>query len=171
MKQRQVWKRPPAGGSAASLVVFWCGAVLLAGLGSAQSTTYPSGFRNWVHVKSALVTSAHPAAQSEGGLHHIYANPKAMEGYASGQFADGSVIVYELLETQEKDGVISEGARRKLDLMVKDSARYQSTGGWGFQRFPGAGETTGVLQAPAASVCFDCHSRAKEHGLVFSRMR
>jgi len=138
-------------------------------LGAAE-TPFPRDFRNWVHVKSAIITSGHPAAQTEGGIHHIYANAKAVEGYASGQFADGSAIVYELLEANEKDGVISEGARRRVDLMVKDSVRYQSTGGWGFQRFKAASEVSEPGGADQKT-CFDCHSRAREHGFVFSRIR
>ena len=145
------------------------GVALFTGLVAAE-TSYPHNFRSWVHVKSAIITSGHPAAQTEGGIHHIYANPKAVEGYASGEFADGSAIVYELLETNEKDGVISEGARRRVDLMIKDSVRYQSTGGWGFERFKAASEVN-ELGGAAQKTCFDCHSRAREHGFVFGRIR
>ena len=137
----------------------------------ALARPFPGGFRNWVHVKSATVTSAHPAYATEGGLHHIYANSKAAEGYASGKFPDGSVIAYELLETQEKNGVISEGPRRRLDLMVKDASRYPSTGGWGFARFRSDGERDAAVQETAGKQCLDCHNRASEHGSVFSRMR
>ena len=157
------------GSRAAVCGSFFGTAVALICLGAA-GTPFPRDFRNWVHVKSAIVTSGHPAAPTEGGIHHIYANPKAVEGYASGEFADGSAIVYELLEANEKDGVISEGARRRVDLMIKDSVRYQSTGGWGFERFKAAGQVT-ELDGAAQKTCFDCHSRAREHGFVFGRMR
>jgi hypothetical protein len=136
-----------------------------------EPVPYPNDFRGWVHVKSALLTTAHPAFQSEGGLHHIYANPKATEGYKTGQFPDGSVIVYELLETHEKDGVVSEGTRRRVDVMLKDTAAYGSTGGWGFERFPGASQTDRAVRDSARAMCFECHSHAQEHGFVFSRMR
>ncbi len=156
----------------------WCGVscAVLACLGTVlyaapEQSLYPNGFRKWVHVKSALITASHPAAQSEGGLHHVYANPKAVEGYASGEFSDGSVIAYELLETSEKDGVIFGGVRRRVDVMVKDAARYKSTGGWGFESFPGASGTIGSVGQSAKERCSDCHSRAADHGFVFSRMR
>lgn len=136
----------------------------------AEPVAYPDDYRIWVHVKSALVTSAHPAFPTEGGIHHIYANPKAAEGYRTGQFPNGSVIVYELLETHEKDGVITEGARRRIDVMVKDASRYESTGGWGFERFPGASQGERAVR-DAATMCFACHTHAEEHGFVFSRMR
>ena len=137
---------------------FGTGVTLFTCLG-AGGNSYPHDFRNWVHVKSAIITSSHPAAHTEGGIHHIYANPKAIEGYASGQFTDGSAIVYELLEANEKDGVISEGARHRVDWMMKDSVRYQATGGWGFERFKAAGEVNelggsapkGLLRLPFES--------------------
>jgi len=144
------------------------GEVFFAGVGVA-ATSYPQGFRNWVHVKSAIITSSHPAAAVEGGIHHIYANPQAVQGYVSGQFADGSAIVYELLEANEKDGVVSEGAPRRVDMMIKDSARFKATGGWGFERFKASGEITEL--GSAQKTCFDCHARALDHGFVFSRMR
>ena len=147
------------------------GSMLLLLVQAAESDNYPHGYRQWAHVKSAIVTSAHPAAQSEGGLHHIYANRKAFEGYASGNFADGSVIVYELLETNEKDNVISEGARRRIDVMMKDSARYAATGGWSFTRFMGASEAGNVVGASEGAKCFECHARASNHGSIFSRVR
>jgi hypothetical protein len=144
---------------------------LLAALLASEPAPYPTGFRNWVHVKSALVTAAHPAAQTEGGIHHVYANPKAAEAYPSGQFPDGAVIVYELLQTTENGGVISEGARRRLDVMVKDSERYKATGGWGFHRFMGSEQTGDAVADAGKAMCFDCHAAAAAHGFVFSRIR
>src|SRR5262245_27932031 len=75
----------------------------------------PAGYRTWAHVKSALVGPQSPIYKRYGGLHHIYANEKAMAGYRTGQFEDGSVIVFDLLETKESAGVTAEGARRFID--------------------------------------------------------
>ena len=129
-----------------------------------------TGYRGWLHVKSAILTPSHPAAPSEGGIHHIYANAQAAAGYRSGQFPDGAVIVYELLETREKDGVVSEGPRRRLHVMTKQSSGNAATGGWAFSRYMGAAHTGGQIDnAPKA--CFGCHASQKEHGFVFSRIR
>ena len=136
-----------------------------------QPVPYPRGFRSWTHVKTAIITPAHPAFRSEGGLHHIYANQKAVQGFGTGQFPDGSAIAYELLETQEKDGVISEGEVRRVDVRVKDAARYASTGGWGFEGFVGAEQTNGVLADAVRTTCFQCHARAADKGLAFSHIR
>jgi len=65
---------------------------------------YPAGFRDWNHVRSALIGPASPAYKEYGGLHHIYANAKAMEGYRGGKFPDGSVLVFDLFEANEHHG-------------------------------------------------------------------
>lgn len=136
-----------------------------------EPVPYPRGFRGWAHVKTAMITPAHPAFQSEGGMHHIYANEKAVEGYKTNRFPDGSVIVYELLETHDKDGVVSEGAVRRVDVMAKDETRFATSGGWRFERFAGSNQTTTVLADSDRMKCFQCHSRAADHGFVFSRIR
>src|SRR5215469_18954525 len=66
--------------------------------------SFPKEFRKWAHVKSVLVGPQSAAFATEGGIHHIYANDKALEGYETGKFPDGSVIVYDLLETKEIAG-------------------------------------------------------------------
>ena len=102
-------------------------------------------------------------------MHHVFANPKAMDGYATGDFPEGSMIVYELRETQQKNGVISEGERRRVDVMIKDSSLFKSTGGWRFERFWGDNRTENVIHDSGSS-CFECHSKADKHGFVFSQL-
>ena len=118
---------------------------------------FPAGYRQWVHVKSALIGPQFPAFATEGGIHHIYANDKAMQGLRTGQFSDGSVLVYDLLETSENGGVTSEGQRRRVDVMRKDSKAYPGSGGWWFGRFMGNDHQNDVLTAEHRSACFACH--------------
>jgi hypothetical protein len=37
-----------------------------------------------------------------------------MKGYRTGRYQDGSIIVFDLLETETKDGLTTEGRRRYL---------------------------------------------------------
>src|SRR4051812_19989612 len=67
---------------------------------------YPAGYRQWTHVKSTLIGPQHPRFASNGGLHHFYANEKALEGYRTGNFLDGAVLVDDLLEIQDAGGGI-----------------------------------------------------------------
>ena len=159
-------------------LLFGMCALFFAGLpgstgGSAQSpppVQYPEGFRRWVHVKSGLIGPQNPALQHYVGLHHIYANQMAMDGYSTGRFADGSVLVFDLLETRDNAGTTTEGPRRFIDVMNKDSRLYAATGGWGFEEFSADGQT-GTLTTEARTSCYNCHATQKAHGLVFSSFR
>src|SRR5215468_3163197 len=123
-----------------------------------DAVPYPEGYRLWAHVKTALIGPQSPAFENSGGIHHIYANEKATEGYRTGKFPDGSVMVADFLETRENAGVTTEGPRRRIDVMVKDSKRYAATGGWGFEQFKGDSQTDRMVTAEIATKCFDCHS-------------
>ncbi|HET9446891.1 MAG TPA: cytochrome P460 family protein, partial [Steroidobacteraceae bacterium] len=97
-------------------------AVTTSGLASgAQPVPYPDDFRSWSHVKSGVIGPQHKSFASNGGIHHVYANEEAMEGYRSRSVPEKSVIVFEWLEWAEKDGAVLEGPRRQVDVMVRDS--------------------------------------------------
>jgi hypothetical protein len=137
----------------------------------AGEIAYPADYRKWVHVKTTIVGPQSPFFQAGGGIHHIYANSRAMEGYESGKFPDGSVLVFDLLDTKESDGLIVEGARQRIDVMVKDSQRFSSSGGWGYERFLGDSTTERPLTEEHRGLCFSCHQQRKAHDFVFSVYR
>ena len=57
----------------------------------------PDGYRNWVHVKSALVApGAREKVGAVGGFRHIL-NAEAMTGYRTRTFPEGSVVVFDWL--------------------------------------------------------------------------
>jgi hypothetical protein len=133
------------------------------------AVAYPAGFRQWEHVKSTLLAPGAPRFDTDGGFHHIYANPAAMRGYLSRQFPDGSVIVFDWLAMREVNGLYLEGPRRQTDVMVKDATRFAATGGWGFQRFAGDGGSQPASR-PTPGQCFSCHQKRQVDGLVLSRL-
>ena len=146
-------------------------ALSLTVLHSDEGVQFPDGFRRWVHVGTGVIMpSDNPMLKSEEGMHHVFANAKAADAYATGDFPDGSVIVYELREAQQKNGVIVEGERRRVDVMIRDSSKYKSTGGWRFERFFGDQKTDDAIKDSGSS-CFQCHSKADKHGFVFSQLR
>lgn len=143
---------------------------LQSGFFGAESGRYPDNFRRWVHVGTGVIMpGTNPQLMSEEGMHHIFANQKAANGYASGDFPDGSIIVYELREAQQKNGVIFEGDRKRVDVMIKDSSLYKNTGGWRFERFWTDEQTQDAIRDSGRS-CFQCHSKANAHGFVFSQL-
>ncbi len=129
---------------------------------------YPEGYRHWLHVKSMVIQPGHALFDAFGGIHHLYANKKAEQGYKSGSFPDGAVIVFDLLEAPSADNTVQEGARKVVGVMHKDSKRYAATGGWGFEGFKGDSKTERAVGNAAAGACYGCHAPRKAQDYVFS---
>jgi len=131
--------------------------------------SYPDGYRYWVHIKTGLIGPQNPAFQTTGGYHHIYANTKAMQGYTTGKFPEGSIIVFDVLNAKEQNGNTREDTRNHIDVMVKDSLQFASTGGWGYEEFKGDSHTETTLSQAAKTQCYNCHAKNNDH--VFSEFR
>jgi hypothetical protein len=141
-------------------------------LAGGAGVDYPAGYRDWTHVKSLILESGHPLYDAFGGLHHIYANDKAMEGYRTGRFPDGSVIVFDLLEAKTGGNAIAEGPRKILGVMQRDSGKFAQTGGWGFEGFPQGDPNQRAVGDQAKAACYACHAeQAGKTELVFSVWR
>ena len=138
---------------------------------AADEIPFPSEYRKWATVKSVLIGPQSPAFATEAGIHHIYANSKALEGYEAGTFPDGSILVYELLDTTEASGATSEGTLKRVDVMVKDSRGFEDQGGWNFARFRNGSRTDGTIPPEAKAGCYRCHGQKKNHDFVFSEFR
>ena len=134
---------------------------------------FPEGFRSWPLVRSTVVGRESPTFPKRGGIHHYYANTEALEGYRTGVFPSGSVIVDEAVWTKAGEGhgvgMLFEGDRRFVDVMVKNDAVYKDTGGWGYEHFDSPA-TTQTLSSTERAQCSECHARSKtDH--VFTRLR
>lgn len=127
---------------------------------------YPEGYRMWTHIKTGLTGPSNP---SLSGYHHIYANGKAMQGYVSGYFPEGSVLVFDVIEAKEQNGNTQEGNRKHIDVMVKDSLQYAATGGWGYEEFGGDSHTNRILTTTVRTQCVNCHAKMSDK--VFSEFR
>jgi hypothetical protein len=132
-------------------------------------TKIPPGYRDW-----RLVSVSHEA----GNLNSIGAvlgNDVAIKAYREGRlpYPDGTIIAalhYGHAPSAENNKVFGQaqsfvpGPPTNIQFMVKDSAKYAATGGWGFATFIDG------KPAPAASMksCFPCHDQAKAGDLVFT---
>jgi hypothetical protein len=148
------------------LMFVFSGSVYSAG----SEVDYPEGYRNWFHVKTMLIKPGHQLENPFQGIHHVYANSKAVSGLKKGIYPDGSVLVFDLLNYSDKDLTIQEGARKLLGIMYKNSQKYGSTGGWGFEAFSADSKTERLVN-DAGKSCFACHSPAKKSDYVFSQFR
>ena len=131
---------------------------------------YPEGYRAWTHIKSAVILPGHPAEASFGGIHHVYGNRQAIDGMKSGSYADGAVLVFDLLVADSKDNAIGEGARKLLAVMQRDARRYAATGGWGYEAFSGDSKSERVVKDGGTS-CHQCHQARAQQTFVYSEWR
>jgi hypothetical protein len=138
---------------------------------AADRVAFPEGYRTWRHVKSMIIEPGHPLAGLVEGTHHIYANDRALRGYPRRPFPDGSVIVFDLLETVSGDKAITEGARKAVIVMRKDARRYRATDGWGYEVFARGDAAQPQVRGQAATMCHACHQSQRERDFVFSDYR
>lgn len=136
----------------------------------APPVSYPEGYRSWQHLKTMLILPGHALETPFSGIHHVYANDLAMQGQESGNYADGSVFVFDLLEFEEGGNAIVEGERKLIGVMHRDEQTYGDTGGWGFEGFAGDSSTERLVSDGGTS-CFGCHTSAESSGFVFARYR
>lgn len=136
-----------------------------------KGVSYPTGYRDWTHVKSMLIfDQKHPLFNPFGGLHHIYVNAKGLSAYKKGgTFPDGTLIVFDLLEANMDQGAYIEGPRKFIGVMQKDSKKFKGTGGWGFDAFEK--DTKNSFVKDSGKECFNCHVSQKEKDYVFSNYR
>jgi hypothetical protein len=133
-------------------------------------TKIPPGYRDWT-----LISVAH----EEGSLNSIGAvlgNDLAIKAYREGKlpFPDGAIIAalhYRHAPSEENNKVFGQpqsfvaGPATNIQFMVKDSAKYAATGGWGFATFVGGKPS----DAASMKSCFPCHNQIKARDLVFTR--
>ena len=126
----------------------------------------PSGYRNW-----ELIAPSHEA----GGfneLRGILGNDTAMKAYREAilPFPDGAMLAklgWKQVPSTEFDGASVPGRATTVQIMVKNSQKYASTGGWGFGRFiDGA-----AVDRAQHETCFGCHqAHVEDHDFVFTRL-
>jgi len=157
---------------AASIIVL-SAAVSSSSVGAVDSNPvpYPKGYRDWHHVKSMVINPGHGLYDAFGGIHHLYANKAAMGGYKTGKWADGAVIVFDLIEAKSADNAVVEGSRKVVGVMHRDARKYAATGGWGYEGFKGDSSTERAVGANALTACHQCHIAQKDAGFIFSKTR
>ena len=132
---------------------------------------YPEGYRRWTHVKTKMVGPKSVEFNVNAGLNHTYANAQAMDGYLTGQFPEGSVVIFDVMLVKD-DSIhfnTKEWKRKRIDVMIRDSIKYVATGGWGYGQFLEDSKIGKVLTLEAKTKCFTCHTSQKD--FVFSEFR
>ena len=104
-------------------------------------------------------------------LRVVAGNRIAVRAYAKQElpFPDGTVFVkmaWKRVASPEFAPASIPGAATTVQVMVKDSKKYASTGGWGFGKFVNGQP----VEEAQHRTCFSCHAaRVKAHDFVFTR--
>jgi len=128
--------------------------------------TIPAGYKQW-----ELIAPAEEAAPLDE-LRAVIGNRTAIDAYQGGKlpFPDGTILVkraWKRKQSPEFASATIPGEATTVQVMVKDSRKYASTGGWGFGRFVN-GKPVDEAQH---RTCFACHeARVKSRDYVFTRL-
>jgi hypothetical protein len=131
--------------------------------------TLPPGYRDW-----KLISVAHEEGNNND-IRAILGNDVATKAYREGKlpFPDGTIIVriaWSYVPSEENNKVFGRaqsfvaGAPTNVQLEVKDSRKYASTGGWGFAQFKDGKPADKATH----ETCFPCHVPAKANDFIFT---
>ena len=158
-------------------VLGFVGILILLGAASAQTAgddvPFPHGFRDWYAVNSMIVTKDSPIFGQIGGMHLIYVNEKGLSTLKKAgpyPYPDGTIFADDVHEFSVKDGSYVEGDKKAVTVMVKDSKKYATTGGWGFQVWLASDLSKPLVPDSdhAVKACFACHTPQKAQDYTFS---
>jgi len=130
----------------------------------------PPGYRDW-----PVISVAHEAGNNND-LRAVLGNGTAIRAYQEGKlpFPDGTIIVrlaWSYVPSEENNKVFGRaqsfvaGSPINVQLSVKDSRKYASTGGWGFAQFKNGKPADEAVH----KTCAPCHERATGSDFVFTR--
>jgi hypothetical protein len=131
----------------------------------------PPGYRDW-----RLISVAHEEGKLND-LRAILGNDIAVKAAREGNlpYPDGTIIArlawsYDPLEESAKafgspQSFVAGSPKNGVQFMVKDSAKYASTGGWGFAHFDNGQPASEAVQ----NTCFACHAIVEARDFVFNR--
>ncbi len=133
--------------------------------------TLPPGYRDW-----RLVTVAREQGKLDD-LRAVLGNDAALRAVRRGTrpYPDGTVlarVAWSYVSSPDDDRVLGDSVshvagapKNGVQIMVKDSRKYASSGGWGFAQFNDGKPAAESVQA----TCLGCHSAARARDYVFSR--
>lgn len=89
------------------------------------------------------------------GIHYIYADTKALQGYKAGnKFPEGSRIIVEHFNI--KGGDSSVDGQKNMTVLMKKDKRQKLTGGWLYAGYTADGKPSGL---DPVKNCFECHQK------------
>ncbi len=134
---------------------------------TANGIQYPKGLKNWRVIASSFRTDNNTQRV-------ILGNSIAIKAARSGQTAPwpkGSILaklVWKNTEHPAWKQAIVPGDFVHSEIMIKDSEKYKSTGGWGYARWKGDSQTPYGNDESFTTECLACHQQVKKSDFVFT---
>ena len=120
---------------------------------AASAPALPKKYSSWQSSIRKIVTDKSSLFY---GIHYIYADKKAMQGYQAGnRFQEGSMIVVDYFNIKNSGDTAIDGTKNMTVLMRKDK-RAKDSGGWLFAGYNADGKPSGL---DPVKICFDCHKK------------
>jgi hypothetical protein len=123
-------------------------------------------YKNWQAISSS-------ERFDNGTMRVILGNDvavKAIRGQQIHPWPDGAVLAKVAWnQAADKDGNVHSGEFIQVELMIKDSHRYASTGGWGWGRWKGMQLQPYGKNALFVTECMNCHQPMQHNDLVFTQ--
>lgn len=130
--------------------------------------TLPADYRDWRVIGVSQRTET-------GTLRAVLGNDIALQAARSGKtqpWPDGAMlakVAWKQTTHPKFPTAVVPGEFVHTDLMVKDSAKFAATGGWGFARWKGESLTPYGQDASVVQECFGCHGAVKDNDWVFTK--
>ena len=137
-------------------------------LPTANGINLPDGYKDW-----PVISVSH--RDDNNTLRAILGNDIAIKAARAGKinpWPDGSILgklVWKDTTHEKWQKAIVPGEFVHAEFMIKDSAKYSSTGGWGFARWKGLDQKPYGADASFVQECFGCHTPVKDNDYVFTR--
>ena len=127
----------------------------------------PAGYQDW-----RLISNSHRTDNNT--LRVILGNDIAVAAARAGRtnpWPDGAIMAKLVWKDEAHKNwptATIPGKFVHAEFMVKDAAKYASTGGWGFARWLGTEQKPYGKDANFVQECFACHTPVKDNDYVFT---
>jgi hypothetical protein len=134
---------------------------------SPNGITMPEGYRDW-----KLIASSHRSDNNT--MRVILGNETAVSAARKGRtnpWPEGSVLAKMVWKNEQHEkwpSAAIPGEFVHAEFMIKNSRKYESTGGWGFARWKGMSQKPYGKDSSFVQECFGCHTPMKDNDYVFT---
>ena len=136
----------------------------------------PMGYREWIYLGTPLTPNdMNGGAAGFPEFHNVYIDPAGHSHWKkTGDFADGTVLVKELVSVASKSAPSGNGYFMGdfvgLEMMVKSAERFpDAEGNWAFFSFGHAYPLAETAKPRSEGECAACHSASATQDMVFTR--